>query len=157
MTIGELSKKTGVGIQTIRYYEQRGLLPQAHRWAGSDYRDFDADAESCLQFIGSAKTLGFTLNEIQQLLDLRVPPRGSCQEVETHLRKKITELDQRMTDIRKMRRTLTKLIAACTTCRAKTSCLVLWNLEHSPVKAKSNVAKKNTAPFSRHAPRMTKR
>ena len=131
MTIGELAKKSGASLQTIRYYEERRLLPRARRWAGSDYRDFDEDAVTCLQFIRSAKSLGFTLQEIQRLLDLRVPPRGSCEEVAGHLNHKIVELDRRMAEMRQMRKALSKMVTACCRRRTNDSCLVLWALEQS--------------------------
>jgi DNA-binding transcriptional MerR regulator len=82
MTVSELAKRAGVGPQTIRYYEKRGLLPRPSRWGAGDYRDFDDDALSALRFIHAAKSAGFTLGETKQLLELRLPPRGSCAEVE---------------------------------------------------------------------------
>ncbi len=129
MTIGELAKKSGASLQTIRYYEARGLLPRAHRFAGSDYRDFDDEAVTSLRFIRSAKLLGFTLREIQRLLDLRIPPRGSCDEVSAHLNQKIAELDRRMSEMGQMRRAMEKMIKACRRRGTRDSCVVLWALE----------------------------
>jgi DNA-binding transcriptional MerR regulator len=75
MTIGELARAVDVNVQTIRYYEREGLLAEAHRWRDSGYRDYDGDALLRLRFIRSAKELGFTLREIKELLDMRLPGR----------------------------------------------------------------------------------
>jgi DNA-binding transcriptional MerR regulator len=126
MTIGELAKTAGVNVQTIRYYERMKLLPAAHRWPDSGYRDFDEEAELRLRFILSAKDLGFTLREIGDLLDLQIMPGESCIEVKHLLEEKRAEVDRRMTEMRRWRRVLDKLIAACAHRRKKTSCPALW-------------------------------
>ncbi|MBL9214620.1 MAG: heavy metal-responsive transcriptional regulator [Opitutaceae bacterium] len=130
MTIGELAKKVGVNVQTIRYYEREGLLPDAHRWPDSGYRDFDDEAFLRLQFIRSAKELGFTLREIKELLDLRVLPGESCAEVKQLLKAKLGDIETRMKEMRRLRRVLLKFVAACGHRRTKTSCPALWALEH---------------------------
>jgi MerR family copper efflux transcriptional regulator len=110
-------------------YERRRLLPRPHRWSGSGYRDFDDEALTCLRFIRGAKAVGFTLSEIKQLLDLRVPPRGSCAEVAMHFKNKISELDRQMAAIQRMRAALQKMMAACRGRKRNESCLALWKLE----------------------------
>lgn len=129
MTIGELAKKADVNVQTIRFYERERLLPDAHRWPDSGYRDFDDDALLRLQFIRSAKELGFTLREIKELLDMRILPGESCAEVRQLLEKKRVAVDQRMQDLRRLRRVLVKLSAACQHRRAAMSCPALWAIE----------------------------
>jgi len=129
MTIGELARKVGVNVQTIRYYEREGLLPDAHRWPDSGYRDFDDKALLCLQFIRSAKDLGFTLREIKELLDMRVLPGESCAEVKELLEAKLGDIETRMKEMRRLRRVLLKFVAACGHRRATTSCPALWALE----------------------------
>ncbi len=130
MTIGELAKKVGVNVQTVRYYEREGLLPDAHRWPDSGYRDFDDDALLRLQFIRSAKELGFTLREIKELLDMRVLPGESCAEVKRLLEVKLVDIETRMREMRRLRRVLLKFVTACGQRRAKTTCPALWALEH---------------------------
>ncbi len=129
MTIGELAKAADVNVQTIRYYERQRLLPEPHRWPGSDYRDFDEDALLRLRFIRSAKDLGFTLREIQELLELRILPGESCREVRHLLKEKRADVERRIEDMRRLRRVLDKLIGACSRPHAKTTCPALWAIE----------------------------
>ncbi len=129
MTIGELTKKVGVNVQTIRYYEREGLMTDAHRWPDSGYRDFDDEALLHLKFIRSAKELGFTLREIKELLDMRVLPGESCAEVREMIGTKLVDLDRRINEMRRLRRTLVKLEAACGRRTAGTTCPVLWAIE----------------------------
>lgn len=129
MTIGELAKKAGVNVQTIRYYEREGLLPEAHRWPDSGYRDFDDEALLRLQFIRSAKELGFTLREIKELSDMRVLPGESCAEVRQMIGVKLADLDRRMIEMRRLRRTLVNLEKACGQRAASTTCPALWAIE----------------------------
>lgn len=129
MTIGELAKRAGVNVQTIRFYEREELLPNVHRWPDSGYRDFDNEALLRLQFIRSAKELGFTLREIKELLDMRILPGESCAEVRQLIGTKLTDLDRRMTEMRRLRRTLVKLEKACGQRAADTTCPALWAIE----------------------------
>ena len=129
MTIGELARKAGVSVQTIRYYEREGLLPNAHRWPDSGYRDFDDDALRHLQFIRSAKELGFTLREIRELLELRILPGESCEEVRAMLGRKLTDVDRRIKEMRRLRRILTKLERACRQRGTAANCPALWAIE----------------------------
>ncbi len=129
MTIGELAKQAAVNAQTIRYYEREGLLPDAHRWPDSGYRDFDEEALLRLRFIRSAKDLGFTLREIKELLDLRILPGESCKEMKSLLEAKLEEVDQRIKDMRRLRRVLQKLVVACSTRTDQATCPALWAIE----------------------------
>jgi MerR family mercuric resistance operon transcriptional regulator len=129
MTIGELARKAGVNVQTIRYYEREGLMSDAHRWPDSGYRDFDDEALLRLQFIRSAKELGFTLREIKELLDMRILSGESCAEVQQMIGAKLADLDRRMTEMRRLRRTLVKLEKACKQRTTGTTCPALWAIE----------------------------
>lgn len=129
MTIGELAKQAGVNVQTVRFYERTKLLPEPHRWPDSGYRDYDEDALLHLRFIRSAKELGFTLNEIKELLDLRILPGESCAEMKNLLQGKLRDIDARMKEMRRLRRVLEKLVTACQHRRQKTSCPALWAIE----------------------------
>ena len=129
MTIGELAKKADVNVQTIRYYEREGLLPDAHRWPDSGYRDFDDDALQLLLFIRSAKGLGFTLREIKELLDLRILPGESCKEVEHLLAVKLDDVDRRIAEMGRMRQVLTHLMTTCQKRKGHDTCPALWAIE----------------------------
>lgn len=81
MKIGELARQCQVSLDTVRYYEKQGLLASVDRSEGG-YRLFDQEAVERLHFIRKAKDLGFTLKEIQELLDIRVSPESyACGEV----------------------------------------------------------------------------
>lgn len=138
MTIGELAKRAGVNVQTIRYYERVKLLPATHRWPGSGYRDFDDDALLRLRFIRSAKELGFTLEEIKELIDLRLLPGESCAEVKHLLNAKRQEIAERMTEMKRLQKALDQLISACSHRRNKSTCPALWAImERADLAAKT--------------------
>ncbi len=88
MTVGRLAKTAGVNIETIRYYERRGLLPEPTR-KESGYRLYSDEDVKRLQIILRAKELGFALREIQELLELRVDVKTNCDEVRTETEEKI--------------------------------------------------------------------
>lgn len=116
-------------MQTVRYYEREGLLPEAHRWPDSGYRDFDDEALQRLRFIRSAKELGFTLREIKELLEMRVLPGESCAEVRLLIRAKLAEVDRRMKDMRRLRRVLVKMDEKCSNRADLRNCPALWAME----------------------------
>jgi len=127
MKIGELSKQSGVSIDTIRYYEQRGLIPTAVRSA-SGYRQYAADDVSRLRFIVQAKELGFTLEEIGQLLALRADA-CSCTEVRTFAEAKAGEIEARIHKLSRMRQILLKLAEECEQSSDADPCPILKSLE----------------------------
>lgn len=110
--IGELAKHFGANVQTIRYYERRGLLPKPRRSSGG-YRLYDGDAIRRLDFIGKAQQLGFSLNEIGELLSLRMRPGTTCLEVRDKAHHKIVAVDEKIVELTRIRDALTKLAAAC--------------------------------------------
>ncbi len=126
--IGQLSRMTGVNIETIRYYERRGLFPPPRR-TPAGYRQYAEDAVSRLRFIKHAQKLGFSLNEIQDLLGLRVRHGAACDAVERKTRQKIEVVQQRIRDLQRMKRTLERLAAACAARRPTDDCPILEVLE----------------------------
>jgi MerR family copper efflux transcriptional regulator len=112
MKIGELAERVGVNVQTVRYYERRGLLPEPDR-RPSGYRVFGEDDVLRLRFILRAKALGFTLTEVGDLLDLRVDPRRTADDVRHHAEEKIADVDAKIRDLRGIRRALRQLVASC--------------------------------------------
>src|SRR5216683_4234358 len=92
LTIGELAKRARVNRETVRYYERRRLLPRPSR-SVSGYRVFSDDALRRLRFIRHAKALGFSLNEISELLVLRVNSVDACDRVRSRTRAKIADID----------------------------------------------------------------
>src|SRR5256885_3494974 len=105
LTIGQVADAADVNIQTIRYYERRGLFPTPRR-TPAGYRQYADDAVARLRFIKHAQELGFSLQEIQELLGLRVRHSAACDVVERKTRQKIEVVQQRIRDLQRMRRTL---------------------------------------------------
>lgn len=112
MMIGELARRAGVNVQTVRYYERRGLLPAPHRTAAG-YREYADDTCDRLRFIRRAQELGFTLVEIQELLVLRRDPRTTAGAVKARAEAKIADLDRRIGDLERIRHALHHLAGRC--------------------------------------------
>ena len=128
LTIGQVAAGADVNIQTIRYYERRGLFPTPRR-TPSGYRQYADDAVSRLRFIKHAQELGFALTEIQELLGLRVRHGAACDAVERKTRQKIEVVQQKIHDLQRMNRTLLRLAAACVARRPTEDCPILEALE----------------------------
>jgi MerR family copper efflux transcriptional regulator len=111
-TISQLAKQAQVNVETVRYYERRGLLPQPPRRA-SGYRQYSQDDLAYLQFIRRAQTLGFSLKEIAELLALRVDPTMSCHDVRERATHKLADVDAKIRALEHIRGALEQLIAAC--------------------------------------------
>lgn len=124
LTIGQVATAADVNIQTIRYYERRGLCPPPRR-TPAGYRQYADDAVGRLRFIKHAQELGFSLNEIQDLLGLRVRHGAACDAVERQTRQKIEVIQQKIRDFQRMKRTLERLAAACAARRPTDDCPIL--------------------------------
>lgn len=112
LTIGQLAKKAQVNVETVRYYERRGLIPEPPR-RESGYRQYSEDAVARIQFIKHAKELGFSLKEISELLSLKVDPDTTCADVKKRAEMKINDIEEKMQTLKQMKMTLTKLVALC--------------------------------------------
>lgn len=112
LTTGEVAKQGGVKLETIRYYERRGLLAKPPRTA-SGYRMFTTDAVRRLRFIRHAQALGFSLEEIQELLTLRLTRGRSCADVQARAQTKLEQIDEKIRSLRAMRKALTQVTTAC--------------------------------------------
>ena len=112
MTIGTVAKRAGVAIDTIRYYEREGLLPEPLRRA-SGYRSYNETAISRLRFIRRAKDLGFTLEEIRDLLALSADRHRGVKAVRERAQQRLTNIDARIAELARIRQGLEQLIEAC--------------------------------------------
>ncbi|CZF85299.1 HTH-type transcriptional regulator ZntR [Grimontia celer] len=113
LQIGQLAKRSGVSGDTLRFYEKVGLLQPAAR-SESGYRLYDEDAVSRVHFIIKGKRIGLTLEEIQELLEIRVEAtQHSCAEVKGITQKKLDELDEKIAELTEIRAALKKLNDAC--------------------------------------------
>lgn len=112
MKIGELANRAGVHIQTIRYYERRGLLPEPER-RPSGYREYGSATLERLYFIRRAQELGFTLAEIGELLALRLDPRTPAAAVKARAEAKIADIDRKLHDLERIKHALVHLAGRC--------------------------------------------
>lgn len=112
LRISQLAAATGIGVETIRYYERRGLLPEPPR-GPSGYRRYPPIAVERVRFIRRAKELGFSLREIAELLELRTHERDQCAEVRTQIDGKLEDLDGRIADLRRVASALRLLRDEC--------------------------------------------
>jgi len=128
MRTGEVAAEVGVNIQTLRYYERRGILPKPKR-TSAGYRVYSSDAVSLLRFIKRAQELGFTLHEIEELLRLRNNKRATCQEVKTAAASKVVDIDAKIHSLKAMKRALTVLLASCDRNDRDRDCPILESLD----------------------------
>ena len=112
LTIGTLARRTGTKVQTIRYYEQIGLMPEPGRTAGGQRRYDEADLDR-LAFIRHARQLGFTLEAIRELLDLSDHPEKSCDEADQIARRQLRQVELRMARLEALRTELKRLVHEC--------------------------------------------
>jgi MerR family mercuric resistance operon transcriptional regulator len=113
LTIGKLSRLTGVNIETIRYYEKIKLLPAPSR-TESRRRIYGATETRILAFVRRSRELGFSLDEIRALLRLGGPERASCREVREIAAHHLNDIRAKVSDLRKLERLLAKTVAQCT-------------------------------------------
>jgi MerR family transcriptional regulator, copper efflux regulator len=111
-TIGELARRAGVNIQTVRYYERRELLDEPRR-RDSGYRMYDTSVLQRLRFIRRAQELGFTLSEIAELLELRLEPSTTAGLVKERAERKIVEVEGKIRDLTRIRDALSHLAGRC--------------------------------------------
>jgi DNA-binding transcriptional MerR regulator len=102
MKIGEVARRAGLSVETLRFYERSGLLPAPPRTSGG-YRLYGREALQTLDFIRRAQTLGFTLDEIRRLIAERQSGRRPCAEVREIVRGRLAELDRRLVEMRHYR------------------------------------------------------
>lgn len=112
MKIGELAHDAGVNVQTVRYYERRGLLPEPER-RPSGYREYGPGTLDRLHFIRRAQELGFTLTEIRELLALRLDPHTPAAAVKARAEAKIQDIDRKLHDLERIKHALVHLAGHC--------------------------------------------
>ncbi len=127
-TIGELARRAGVNVQTVRYYERRGLvLPTGRKRSG--YRLYDQGALKRLRFIRHAKELGFTLEEIKELLELRADSAFACQRAKEKALEKLKDVERKIGALRSVEKVLKGLVDACNRRSPVEGCPILKAIE----------------------------
>ena len=112
MWIGRTAQAAGVNTQTLRYYERRGLIARARR-GRSGYREYSRDAVDVVRFIKRAQELGFSLDEIEELIKLRGVPRRERHRVRAIAERKVSDIDRKIAQLQAMRDALVTLVASC--------------------------------------------
>lgn len=128
MRIGQLALAASVNIQTLRYYERRGLLSEPGRTAAG-HREYPEEAVRRVRFIKRAQGLGFTLTEIEELLRLRDDRNASCSSVRATARARMDDIDRKLAGLRAMRRALAILERSCTSDGSTRECPILEALD----------------------------
>jgi MerR family mercuric resistance operon transcriptional regulator len=128
LTIGHLAKDAGVNVETVRYYERRGLLPSPPR-SVSGYRLFLTEALRRLRFIRRAQELGFSLGEIRELLLLRVSRATTSGNIRARAASKIADIEAKIKTLDSMKKTLRKLTTVCDGCAPLAKCPILECLD----------------------------
>jgi DNA-binding transcriptional MerR regulator len=124
MRTGEVAAQAGVNIQTLRYYERRGLLPEPPRRA-SGYRVYGLETVGIVRFIKRAQELGFSLEDVEALFALMTGGPDDCDQVRRLALGRIGELERRIADLRAVRDSLDRLVATCHRPRAERHCPLL--------------------------------
>ena len=127
LTTGELARRGGVNLESIRFYERETLLPKPPRTA-SGYRIFPEEAVRRVRFIKRSQELGFTLKEIKELLALRGDPDTTCADVRVRTDAKITEIDEKIRTLQAMKRVLKRMAEVCPSQGPTSECPILDSL-----------------------------
>ncbi len=127
MKIGEVAKAAGIGIDAVRFYERKGLIPEPAR-RPSGYRMYSPDVVLSLRFIRRAKELGFSLKEISELLSLETAAETTAADVRKLAEAKLADIEERIRALRRMRRALRKATESCTGRGSTSGCSILQTL-----------------------------
>jgi len=113
ISIGELAKRANVNIETIRYYERRGLIAEPPR-NKSGHRQYSTEAVKRTEFIKRCQTLGFSLKEIQDILELRVTATSTCSDMKLRVTEKLSTVEKKIDELIQIRDALDRLLQKCT-------------------------------------------
>lgn len=136
LTIGEVAKRGGVKLPTVRYYERRGLIPEPPR-TESGYRAYGVSAVNRIHFIKRAQELGFTLSEIEDLLRLLLSEDVTKAHIKRRTKAKLVEIREKVGLLQQIERHLERLLAACSGRGAVTDCPILEELGFGAYSARS--------------------
>ena len=131
LTIGKVANQAGVGVETVRFYGRQGVISQPSR-RQSGYRQYPPETVAQIRFVKRAKELGFTLKEIKSLLSLRASSESSCSDVRRQAEAKIADVQQKISDLRRMENALRKLLTVCSGRGPVTACPILDAMEGRP-------------------------
>ena len=124
LTIGRLAKQSSVNVETIRYYQRVGLIVEPKK-PPTGFRIYPVDYVSRIKFVKRAQELGFTLKEIEDLLDLG---DGNCQQVQHLAEQKLHQINERLRDLKAMKRAVSDLLKQCKTSETNVHCALIESL-----------------------------
>lgn len=127
MRTGQVATEAGVNVQTLRYYERRGLLPEPSR-LDSGYRAYGANSVAVVRFIKRAQEVGFMLSEVEMLLHLAQGGPASCDAVKELAHQKVGDLDRRILSLQAMRVSLERLVETCDRPKRSRECPLIESL-----------------------------
>jgi len=127
LSIGELAMQANVNIETIRYYERRGLISEPPR-NKSGHRQYTVAAVRRTDFIKRCQTLGFSLKEIEEILELRITPESSCANMKSRVTEKLMDVDKKINELVQIRDALSRLLKKCTGQGPIDNCPILGEL-----------------------------
>lgn len=113
LTIGKVAKEAGVGVETVRFYERKGLIKQPKKKGTSAFRAYAPEEAQKIRFIKRAQELGFTLKEVKGLIDLNSSRKATCEDVRVRAVEKRKEIEGKIADLRRMQEALVALEKAC--------------------------------------------
>ncbi|AHI06547.1 DNA-binding transcriptional activator of copper-responsive regulon genes [Bdellovibrio bacteriovorus W] len=119
-TIGKLAAEASVGVETIRFYERKGLIKKPSTKSG--FRKYPEEDIQRIRFIKRAQELGFTLKEVQELLQLNTNPKATCGDIQALTELKLKEVEAKINDLKKMKASLKKLDSACSNSKEAVAC-----------------------------------
>lgn len=120
----EVARLAGVNVETLRFYERKGILPEPPR-RPSGYREYPPEAVELVRFVKRAQELGFSLKEAQEMLSLSQVPRTKAGKVRLLVQAKLAEIDHKIRDLQAIRQTLDELFHACDGRRLVATCPIL--------------------------------
>lgn len=120
LTIGKLANEALVGVETVRFYERKGLIKKPSAKAG--YRQYPLADVQTIRFIKRAQELGFTLKEVQELLKVNTNPKATCGDVQKLAGIKLMEVEEKIRDLQKIRTALKKIDRACEDSKEAVAC-----------------------------------
>ena len=131
MTISKAARNAGVGVETIRFYERKGLIDQPRKPLDAGFRVYPEETVQRIRFIRQAQAIGFSLHEINELLSLRADPAADCSNVRERASVKLAEVNRKITRLEDIRDALQDLIAACPGRGALRVCSIIETLAAS--------------------------
>jgi len=131
LTIGKLASRSGVGVETVRFYERRGLIEQPRKPATSGFRTYSEETVARIRFIRQAQELGFSLREAGELLDLKADPAADAAAVRERAATKRAQVDEKIHQLERIRGALEALIAACPGSGALRRCSIIEALDET--------------------------